>query len=252
MLRLLQLGLLLVAARPGRSPGGCAASPPPRAAGRADRRSAGSCWTTPPLATSRARAAPAFGRAWTGGLGGRPGRDRQHGRDRRHGGQGDQRQAAFQDGSTVGLCSSVPRWPTGLADGLARRSRAWRVGPGWPLAFRPWGFGSPAPPAQARADSAQVWAAGYQPRGFCEQSLTDVMPAASGFSRRHGAFAASPSGLGLNLKQGVVVRLLLHLERRVLDPVAVSEHELDLAPGAIAVLATQRRRRGPRAPRSPP
>ena len=158
---------LLVAARPGRSPGGCAGSPPRRAAGRADRRNAGSWSTTRPLATSRARAAPSSGRAGTGGPGpGAPAATVSAAAIASHGGQRDQRQAAIGDGSTVGRCSSVPRWPTGLADGLARRSRAWRVGPSGPWTFRPWGSWFPRSTRSGRVDSAQCARQGIRTSAF--------------------------------------------------------------------------------------
>ena len=75
----------------------------------------------------------------------------------------------------------IPQLPTGLADGLARRIALGRW-PGWPLAFRP---GDLVPPLRSlrhgwirQSARARVSTA----RPFCKQSLTVVMPAASGFS----------------------------------------------------------------------
>ena len=41
----------------------------------------------------------------------------------------------------------------------------------------------------------------------------------------------------MDLEERGVVHLLLHLERRVLDPVAIAEQKLDLAPGPVAVFS---------------
>ena len=95
-------------------------------------------------------------------------------------------------------------------------------------------------------------AAEYQDRRFCEQVLNSSYACCKGLfteyvtsgtlwlaqeSPGQGGFCVlGATGLGLDLKKRGVVGLLLHLKRRVLDPVAIAEQELDLAPRPVAVV----------------
>ena len=68
--------------------------------------------------------------------------------------------------------------------------------------------------------------------------MRPVTPCSRRKSPRGGGFLVlGATGLGLDLEERRVVNLLLHLERRVLDPVAITEQKLHLAPGPVAVLS---------------
>ena len=145
--------------------------------------------TARPRARWRARAAPACASSWDWrSWAGAPAAIASTATIAAHSGERRSPPRGVRVQARLWRLSCLPRSPTGLADGLARRSRAWPLDRTWPVGLSPLGIWFPR---SARSRYGRIrhkcGAAGYQAREFCEQSLTVVMPAASGFSRSHGA-----------------------------------------------------------------